>query len=199
MFRALARIGLGLALVVVLFTASAAPSNAQPTEPNQITTVLLVRHADAKDGLLNENGELRAEQLVQVLEKANVKAIFVTNRERSLQTAQPLIEKFQPQLKATTYKYGQDDLGQPISAKESAQDLKDKVLLNYAAQVVFAVAHLPNIDPIVEAFGGNPDSCNLLSGNEYDNLCVISVYAPNRAKVVNLQYGKQSQKPADVE
>ncbi|MGK7895389.1 MAG: histidine phosphatase family protein [Xenococcus sp. (in: cyanobacteria)] len=105
LFRALARISLGLALVVVLFTASAAPSNAQPAEPNQITTVLFVRHADAEDGLLTEDGELRAEQLVQVLEKANVKAIFVTNRERSLQTAQPLIEKFQPQLKATTYKY----------------------------------------------------------------------------------------------
>ena len=199
LFRALARIVLGLVSVVVLFAASAAPSNAQPTEPNQITTVLLVRHADAKDGLLNEDGELRAEQLVQVLEKANVKAIFVTNRERSRQTAQPLIEKFQPQLKATIYKYGQDDLGQPVSPRESAQDLKDKVLPNYAGQVVFAVAHLPTIYPIVEAFGGNPGNCKFLSGNEYDNLCVISVYAPNQAKVVNLQYGNPSPKAADVE
>lgn len=199
LFRALARIVLGLALVVVLFTASAAPSNAQPAEPNQITTLLLVRHADAEDGLLTEDGELRAEQLVQVLEKADVKAIFVTKTDRSRQTSQPMIEKFQPQLKATTYKYGQDDLGRPISYEESAQDLKDKVLPNYAGQVVFAVAHLPTIYPIVEAFGGNPGNCNFLSGNEYDNLCVISVYAPNQAKVVNLQYGKPSPKPADAE
>ena len=192
-FRALSRIVLGLYLVVILFAVSPAPTSAQLAETSQITTVLLVRHADRGNGdFLTLEGKVRAKKLVHVLEKADVKAIFVTNRERSLQTAQPLIEKFQPQLEATTYKYGQDDLGRPISYEESAQDLKDKVLLNYAGQVVFAVAHLPTIYPIVQAFGGNPDNCQLSDGNEYDNLCVISVYAPDKANVINLQYGKPS-------
>ncbi len=197
LFRALARIVLGLALVVVLFTASVAPSNAQPAEPSQITTVLLVRHADRDNGSLSPEGALRAEQLVQVLEKADVKAIFVTNTTRSRKTIQPLIEKLQPQLEPTQYKYWKDDLEQPVSPRESAQDLKDKILPNYAGKVVFAVAHTDTLGPIVQAFGGNPDNCKLI-GDEYDNLCVLSVYAPNRAKVVNLQYGNPSPKAADV-
>ncbi len=179
-FRALARIVLGLALVVVLFAASPAPTSAQQAEASQITTVLLVRHADRGNGdFLTPEGKARAEELVQVVEKADVKAIFMTDTQRSQETGQPLIENLQPQPVATEYNYKE------VRSEQSAQDLKDKVMRNYAGQVVFAVAHSDTLRTIVQAFGGNPDNCQL-SGNEYDNLCVISVYGSDQANVINL-------------
>ncbi len=186
-FRALARIVLGLALVVFLFAVSPAPSSAQQAETSQVTTVLLVRHADRdnSDDFLNCEGKARAKELVQVVEKANVEAIFMTDAQRSRETAEPLIENLQPQPLETEYKYLR------VTSEQSAQDLKNKVMRNHAGQVVFAVAHSDTLNPIVQAFGGNPDNCQL-RGNEYDNLCVISVYAPDQANVINLQYGNPS-------
>ena len=186
LFRALARMVLGLALVVVLFAVSPAPTSAQQTETSQITTILLVRHADRGNGdFLTPEGNARAEELVQVLEKANVKAIFMTDTQRSQETGKPLLENLQTQPQETEYKYS------TVTSEQSAQDLKDKVLLNYAGQMVFAVAHSDTLKPIVQAFGGNSDNCQLIS-NEYDNLCVISVYGSDQANVINLQYGKPS-------
>ncbi|MDJ0716807.1 MAG: histidine phosphatase family protein [Prochloraceae cyanobacterium] len=175
--RVLARIILGLALVVVLFAASSAPASAQQAEASQITTVLLVRHADRDndDDFLNCQGKARAKELVQVVEKANVKAIFMTDTQRSQQTAEPLAQHLN--LAPTSY--------------EGLQELVSQILSQYNGQAVFVVGHSNTLPLIVQAFGGNSDNCQL-SGNEYDNLCVISVYGSERANVINLQYGKPS-------
>lgn len=174
--RPLARIVLGLDLVVVLFAASPAPISAQQAEASQITTVLLVRHADRNnDDSLNPEGLERARELVHELEKAGIKAIFATDTQRSQQTAEPLAQHLN--LAPTSY--------------ESIQDLVSQILSQYNGQAVFVVGHSNTLPLIVQAFGGNPDNCQL-SDNEYDNLCMITVSASDQANVINLQYGKPS-------
>ncbi len=180
LLRAVARTVLVLVLAGVLFAISPAPTNAQQAEPSQVTTVLLVRHADRGSGdYLTSEGRERAEKLVHVVEKAGIKALFRTKTQRSQETVQPMAEELQPKPKLKTYPYS------------DIQDLKDQVLTEHAGQVVLVAAHTDTWRPIVKAFGANPDNCKL-SGNEYDNLCVISVYASDQANVVNLQYGEPS-------
>ena len=191
-FRSLARTVLLLALSGVPFAVGDAPTNAQQvgeSKQGTTTTVLLVRHAD-RDGedLLNSQGIERSRELVAVVEKVGVKAIFMTPTQRSQQTVQPLAENLQPKPEINLYPYSKD-----APKDRESQYLKEQVLGNYAGQVVLVAAHGDTLVPIVEAFGGNPDHCKLTSLGEYDNLCVINVHAPGQANVLNLQYGKPSQ------
>ncbi|MBL4659870.1 MAG: histidine phosphatase family protein [Alcanivoracaceae bacterium] len=59
-------------------------------------TIYLVRHAEKAKGEnpeLTKKGEQRAQQLAYLLEQANVTHIYSTQYKRTLQTAQPLIDK----------------------------------------------------------------------------------------------------------
>jgi hypothetical protein len=72
----------------------------------------------------------------------------------------------------------------------SPQDLKNKVLPKYDGQVVVVVGHSGTLDTITQGFGGAAGECT--DEGLFDNLCVISVYAPGKAGVANLKYGKPS-------
>ena len=85
------QIQLVFTFTLIPFLGIASSVNAQPVESNPITTVILVRHADRGDGdFLTPEGINRAKDLVQVLEKANIAAIFRTNTQRNQQTVSPL-------------------------------------------------------------------------------------------------------------
>jgi broad specificity phosphatase PhoE len=173
-------LALALTFVLISFLDVSALANAQPTESNPITTILLVRHADrGPDDSLTPDGVARANELVHVLEKANIKAIFRTNTLRSKQTVQPLADVLS--LTPIEYAYPSNNY----------QDLTNPIFSSYIGQVVFVASHTDTLGAIIKALNGNPDNCRL-SGNEFDNLCVISVGKSNQTSVVNLQYGKAS-------
>jgi hypothetical protein len=173
-------LALVLSFVLISFLDVSASAHAQPPESNPITTILLVRHADrGQDDNLTSDGVVRAKELVHVLEKANIKAIFRTNTLRSKQTVQPLAEFLS--LTPIEYAYPSNNY----------QDLTNPIFSSYIGQVVFVAGHTDTLEAITKSLNGNPDNCSL-SGNEFDNLCVISTGKPNQTSVVNLQYGKAS-------
>jgi hypothetical protein len=61
--------------------------------PDTATTFIMVRHAETTGSGSNPNlsvdGQLRANKLIQMLEKVNLQAIYSTNFNRTMQTAQP--------------------------------------------------------------------------------------------------------------
>jgi len=170
------QIQLVLAYSLIPFFRIASSVNAQPVESNPITTIILVRHADRGDGdFLTSEGMNRAKDLVQVLEKANITAIFRTNTQRNQQTVSPLAEF----LDITPFIYADD------------QQLVSQILTQHSGKVILVAGHSDTIRPIIESFKGNPDNCRL-TGNEFDNLCVIIINGSNQTNVINLQYGKPS-------
>jgi len=145
------------------------------------TTILLTRHADKfnNQDQLSAEGQARAQELVHVAQKAGVTTIFATSTNRSQQTVQPLATH----LNLVPVIYNPNDYN----------GLRDMVF-QHAGEVVFVAGHSDTMQPIIEAFGGDPQSLKL-TGDEYDNICVITVYgygADKKTGVVNLQYGQSS-------
>jgi len=131
-----------------------------------MTTVLLIRHAEKSNDSLSSAGMLRADELVHVAKKAGVEAIFATNTNRSQETVQPLATELGLILNI----YQQYD---------EIQELSNKVLTKYAGKVVLVAGHSDTLHTIIEAFGGDPNKC-CINGDEFDNLCVITIYGPGK-------------------
>lgn len=146
------------------------------------TTVLLIRHAEKgttppQDPPLNPNGQARAKELLHVAQKAGVKAIYATNTLRSQQTVQPL--SAQLNVPITTY---------PMY---DFQGLKGMILPAHAGQVVLVAGHSDTMGSIIQALGGAGQTCTI-QGDEFDNLCVVTMYGSGKVNVINLQYGGAS-------
>lgn len=77
-------------LFISMFLAQAAAAQ----QPQHMSTVILVRHAEKAsadpDAVLSAAGQQRAECLAHVLKDSGIKRIYVTDTKRTQQTAEPL-------------------------------------------------------------------------------------------------------------
>ena len=110
-----------------------------------------------------------------MLAKARVAAIYTTPTTRTRQTAKPLADTFS--LTASEY----TDVG------ALAQD----ILNSHRGQRVLVVGHADTIQPTVQALGASANEC-VVAGDEYDNLCMVTIVSKGPAHGVNLQYGASS-------
>ena len=154
------------------------------TSGEKVTSVLLIRHAEKatspkENPPLTIDGQARAAELIHVAEKAEVKVIYATKFLRSQQTVQPISIR----LNVPITNYPENDF----------QALKNMVLPAYAGETVLIVGHSDTMGSIIQTFGGDRQDCP--PDNEYDNLCLVTIYGPAMAKVINLQYGTQSPPP----
>jgi broad specificity phosphatase PhoE len=171
-----------VALIAILTVTGCAPP---PCPSEQMTTVLLARHAekvypphpDDRETPLSPTGEARAAKLALGALKAGGTAIYVTEYKRTQQTAEPLA----------------DSLGlEPIiyTAYVEEEEIVGQILEEHEGDVVLVVGHQPTVPGIVDKLGGNPASCPI--GNEFDNLCIVTICRRDQVEVVNLQYGEPS-------
>ena len=150
------------------------------------TTVMLVRHAEKGsappgDPYLTSAGEARAAKLVHVVGSSGIKAIFVSNTNRSRRTAQDLADSLNIV---------------PTEMSASAVDeMSGRILNDFRGQTVLVIGHTNTIPDIVEKLGGG----NMPDINEavYDNLFIVSVCRCYRGvtKVINLKYGELTPRP----
>ncbi|WP_027631370.1 phosphoglycerate mutase family protein [Clostridium hydrogeniformans] len=148
---------------------------------NNITTLLIVRHADIdipteiKDDrniILNERGEKRAENLAKVVGKAPV-VVYTSTVIRSIQTAEPLLEK----------------LSIENRKNDEYEKIVEDILLNYEGKVVLIVHHSNSIPKIIEKFTG--ESNHVING--FDDFYIVNFYhsediESNHANVIHLKY-----------
>lgn len=166
------------ALVPILIATGCYPSG----PPGPMTTVLLVRHAERDNGSLNEAGLERADKLAHVALKAGVTAIYTTDTERTRRTAQPLADLLKL-----------DPLIYQVGSPDQIRELATKVQRDHHGDVVLVVGHNPTVPLLIDALGGDSTGCSIGTAyDEFDDLCIVTIYGPGKAKVVNLQYGKPS-------
>ena len=141
------------------------------------TTVLIVRHAEKAasppdNPPLTAAGQERAKNLIHIVGKAGIKAIYATQYARTQQTVQPLA----------------DHLGLTVNKLEAGntKQLVDEALSKHAGEVILFAGHSNTIPDIITALGGDPISP--IGDNDYDNLYIVTIYSPGKAKVVNLKY-----------
>lgn len=69
--------------------------------------------------------------------------------------------------------------------------LAQDILSNRRGQRVLVVGHADTIQPTVQALCASANEC-VMTGDEYDNLCMVTIVSKGPAHRVNLQYGNSS-------
>ena len=138
-------------------------------------TVVLTRHAEKastppKDPPLTEAGKLRAELLASMLGDSGVEAIYVTEFQRTQQTAAPLAAR--AHVTPTV-----------LPARDSAAVVQ--AIRARASGVVVVVGHSNTVPDIISALGGPKVE---LSDSQYDNLFLLTV-GPSPSSLLRLHYG----------
>lgn len=144
---------------------------------SEITTVLLVRHAEKNstpedDPDLSPIGQKRAQKLLEITRAADISAIYATQYARTRRTAQPLA----------------DSLNKPITTIDAAKskDLAADILAKHHGKVVLVVGHSNTLEEIITALGGGKIA--EIPDEEYDNFYVVTVCAPGRVTVLRLKF-----------
>lgn len=147
----------------------------------QVTTVLMVRHAEAagtpaNDPPLTTIGDARAQKLVHVAANAGLDAIFVTNLQRTQQTA--------------AYIAANMSLTPIILNESQIEELVTAITSDHRGEKILVVGHSHTIPDILEEL--NISEPPPITSSDYDNLFVIHIRHCifHRPRVTHLQYGE---------
>lgn len=154
-------------------------------------TVFLVRHAEKEDEPrqdppLTKNGIARSEALARLLSTAGIKAIFISQFNRTKQTAEPLAAKLGLTVTPFTLKSNPSNPRQ--IAEESTAEVTNRIL-ERAGQSVLVVGHSNSVPDVIKMLGG--DVVPTIDDRKFDDLFIVTVYAKGKAKVVQLKYGAE--------
>jgi len=147
--------------------------------PRQITTVILVRHAEPGDTppgnpTLNAAGQARAQTLRHVAGSAGVAAIFATELTRTQETVQPLAT----QLALSVTQMPAADVAALVT----------EIRTNHRGQVVLVAGHSNTVPQIIQELGGGTVT---IGDGEFDNLFIVTIHG-NRVTLLRLKYGNAS-------
>jgi broad specificity phosphatase PhoE len=145
----------------------------------QITTVLIVRHAEkldpnstAPNEPLSPDGITRAGHLRDALLRSGVTSVHSTATVRTRSTVKPLADTFRL----------------PTQLYSDPMALASNILTQHRGDVVLVAAHSDTASQVINALGAQVPTD---ASNDFDNLYVVTV-AGNERNAVNLQYGVDS-------
>lgn len=143
------------------------------------TTVIVVRHAERGtaplgDPELSEAGMSRAQELLHIVEKSGVAAVYSTAFNRTRQTIAPVARQFG----LTPVLYAEPD------------ELKAHILQHYEGKTVLVTGHSNTVGPIVQTLAPGTVVEPIADG-EYDNLYIV-VLLPVHTQVLRLKYGDKT-------
>lgn len=146
-------------------------------DKSQITTVILVRHAEkAKSNDNNPNlseiGQQRAKLLAQILKSVSINAIYATEFARTQETAKPLSEIISIPIK--------------IIEANSTDKLLNEIQNKHKGENILVVGHSNTLPFIIEKLGKT--KIQEINESEYDNLFILNISENNKAKLLNLKY-----------
>lgn len=163
-----------------LLPVSAQKPMAKPAPLAPVTTkatLIIVRHAEKAgptgDVPLTEAGHARAAALAHVLRDANISTIFVTDLQRTQQTAAPIAKA----LKLTPV----------IVPATDVAGLAAKLAALPAGTTALVVNHNPSVLSLATAFGAR--NVASMEEDEFDRLMVLTPGADGKSVLLSLRYG----------
>jgi len=149
------------------------------TIPDTATTFILIRHAETTGGGSNPNlstdGQNRANELKRILANVLLNAVFSTNFNRTMQTAEPTADD----QALTIVNYDPFNLDPFV----------DSALANYKEGKMLVVGHSNTTPSLLNVLVGS-NIYSDLPESEYDNLYVVTVFEKGRANVIHMKYGQ---------
>lgn len=138
--------------------------------------IVVVRHAEkadqSTDPVLSERGTARAEALARALAALDVKAVYVTQYQRTALTATPLAKAA-----------GLTPI--PVHSDASAE-LVDRMKKEHPKDVVLTVGHSNSVPRILKLLGATENI--ELGDNDYDNLFIVVPAASGPPTLLRLKY-----------
>lgn len=143
----------------------------------ELTTFILVRHAEkkfdnTKDPALSREGLARAQQLSELLSKAELNAIYSTDYRRTMQTAKPTAEA--KGIDIRTYDPHDKSFLTPY-------------LTNNAGGTVLIVGHSNTTPNLVNSLL-EEERVTKIDEDDYGNIYMVTTSKNSPAKVIHLQY-----------
>ncbi len=187
-----ARVAVSMVTMVVIALSGtsgvgAADDAKAPTGDDQaaaLTTVIILRHAekagDSGNVHLSYAGKERARALAKVCGSSGLVALYgVTNEGHDLrvrETLQPIADflKLEPKIMM---------IPNPFHFRVLRHDIRT----NYSGKAILVVSHSDKIEKIIRTLGGDETRCSI--GEDFDNLCVVTMCAPSSVNVLKLKYG----------
>ena len=143
--------------------------------------VLVVRHAEKisdEDERLTEAGRTRAGRLAEMLKKSGIAAIYSTDTERTIGTAQPLADGLGLKIRIYDVK--------PVEGRFDFTPFVERLRADVPDGVALVAGHSNSVPPILRALGCAEDVS--MASDEYDNLFVVVPAASGKATLLRLRY-----------
>jgi broad specificity phosphatase PhoE len=160
--------GVRTVLVLAAVLLPAVPAHAQ-------RAVFLVRHAErldaSKDSPLSAAGEKRAAALADMLADAGITAIYTTEYQRTIKTAEPLALRLKLQ---------------PVRTGTGTDEVVSRMKQEQPASVVLVVGHSNTVPAILKALGVTDPIT--IADDEYSNLFIVTPREGGGATLVRLRF-----------
>ena len=174
-------------LLLVVCSVSPIPAAAQPPATlapvKTQATLIIVRHAEKAgptgDVPLTDAGHTRAAALAHVLKNANISTIFVTDLQRTQQTAAPVAKTL--------------NLTPVIVPAADVAGLAAKLAALPAGTTALVVNHNPSVLHLATAFGAKQVAA--MTETEYDRMMILTPGADGKAVLLTLRYGAPGSTP----
>jgi len=140
-----------------------------------LTTVILIRHAEKRDGEnppLSEEGHQRAEKLANMLSQTDVTAIYSTPYKRTEQTVRPLAKQKEMNI---------------ISYDPFKKSFVDSMLVKRKGGTVVICGH-SNTTPMLANLLLGQQRFKQFAESDYGNILIVTVSEKGNAKALQLRY-----------
>jgi broad specificity phosphatase PhoE len=164
---------------IVLLAAFAALALAAAASAQK--AVFVVRHGEKiseEDERLTEAGRARAGRLAEMLKTSGIAAIYSTDTERTVGTAQPLAKSLG--LKIRIYE------STPVQGGFDLMPFVERVRKEVPDGIVLIVGHSNSVPPLLRALGCEEEIS--IASDEYDNLFVVVPRGSGSPMLLRLRY-----------
>lgn len=170
-------ISLTFLFTALFFSSCAEFKKEDPTKEKEALVVFLVRHAekvdDSRESALSEKGQIRAEELVNVLRNAEIEHLHSSDFVRTITTAEPFSKEFGLEIEL----YDHKDLPALV---EKLKNTGGRHLI---------VGHSSTTPAMVDLLGGKSGK-EIDEPREYDRLYIVTIGSENSVSTVLLRYGE---------
>lgn len=151
-------------------------------------TVFLVRHAEKADAPrqdppLNETGRTRANELARMLFDAGIKTIITSQFLRATQTAEPIAQRLV--INITPMPIAMSPANPQQVSEESIAEIVKRIN-EKPGEAVLVIGHSNTVPEVIRMLGG--DVVPTIDEKVFDNLFVVTLLGPKKAKVVQIHY-----------
>ncbi len=143
--------------------------------------IFVVRHGEKiseEDERLTEAGRARAGRLAAMLKTSGVSAVYSTDTERTIGTAQPLADSLG--LKIRIY------AAKPVDGGFDFKSFVESLRSDVPAGIALVVGHSNSVPPLLRALGCAEDVS--IANDEYDNLFVVVPRGTGSPTLLRLRY-----------